>query len=253
MKTPYIQQLQLIHEKVSNDNWEDHAIEIEAHKRYLLSFQPGPSFYWILNIKESRFEMVSPEVKNVLGYDADDFDFPLMFDLIHEEDKAHILNFEVAIADFFRPMHYRERFNYKLQYDFRVLHAKGHYVRILNQMIVIGYNKASNTILTFGVNANITHLKKDNRPMLSFVALDDGPSFFDVVVKSVYKPSKGILSPREKQVLKLMLEGLISKEISCRLNISKYTVDSHRKHLLEKTNSKSVSEMIKKSIVNGWI
>ncbi len=249
-----LNQLQRIHDRVSKEQvWEDYAAEIEGHKQYLLSFQPGPSFYWILNVKEARLEMVSQDVKKVLGYDAETFDFPLMFELVHEEDKVHILNFEAAISKLFNTLHYRERFNYKLQYDYRILHANGKYIRILNQMIVLSYDTATQTILTFGVNADISHLKKDLKPVLSFVHLHDGPSWYDVDVKDIYKAEKSFFSPREKEVLRLMLEGHISKEICEKLNISKHTVDSHRKHLLEKTQSRSLPEMVKKAIVNGWI
>jgi len=249
-----INQLQLIHDRVSNEQqWEDYAAEVEVHKQYLLNFQPGPSFYWILNVKEARLEMVSTEVQKVLGYNPDDFDFPLMFDLIHDEDKIHILNFEAAISNFFNEMHYRERFNYKLQYDYRIKHADGNYVRILNQMIVLSYDTTTQTILTFGINADITHLKKDIKPVLSFVHLHDGPAYYNVDVKEVFKVSKAFFSGREKEVLNLMLEGNVSKEISEKLNISKHTVDTHRKHLLEKTASKSIPEMVKKALINGWI
>lgn len=254
MKKQPINQLQLIHDRISNEQvWEDYAAEVEVHKKYLLNFQPGPSFYWILNVKQARLEMISPEVEKVLGYNPENFDFPLMFDLVHDEDKIHILNFEAAISDFFNGMHYRERFNYKLQYDYRIKHADGFYIRILNQMIVLSYNTNTQTILTFGVNADITHLKKDIKPVLSFVHLYDGPAYYNVDVKEVFKPSKSFLSGREKQVLNLMLEGKLSKEISEELHISKHTVDTHRKHLLEKTNAKSIPEMVKMAIVNGWI
>ena len=53
------------------------------------------------------------------------------------------------------------------------------------------------------------------------------------------------LSEREIEVLKLITEELSSQEIGDKLFISKRTVDSHRKNLLQKTNTKTVVGLIK--------
>lgn len=44
-----------------------------------------------------------------------------------------------------------------------------------------------------------------------------------------------------------------SAEISEQLNISRYTVDVHRKNILKKTNAKSTYEIIQKAYSNGWL
>lgn len=53
------------------------------------------------------------------------------------------------------------------------------------------------------------------------------------------------LTPREMDVLKLILQEYTSKEIAAKLFISKQTVDSHRIRIMEKTASKSVVGLIK--------
>lgn len=49
------------------------------------------------------------------------------------------------------------------------------------------------------------------------------------------------LSDREREVLVLVAQGLSSKEIADRLNISIHTVNSHRKNITRKTDIKSVA------------
>jgi DNA-binding NarL/FixJ family response regulator len=44
------------------------------------------------------------------------------------------------------------------------------------------------------------------------------------------------LTRREKEVLKLLSEGMTSNEIACKLYLSNYTVDTHRKNMLQKFN-----------------
>ena len=56
------------------------------------------------------------------------------------------------------------------------------------------------------------------------------------------------LTPREIQILKLISEGLTSSEIAERLFVGKRTIDSHRTHLIQKLNLKSLPDLIKYSI-----
>ena len=61
------------------------------------------------------------------------------------------------------------------------------------------------------------------------------------------------LSGREKEVLKLMMQGKTSKEIGETLFISKNTVDTHRRNILEKTESSNSTELISKALEKGWV
>jgi two-component system response regulator NreC len=57
-----------------------------------------------------------------------------------------------------------------------------------------------------------------------------------------------LITPREEEILKLISEGLTSSEIAERLYVSKRTIDTHRTHLMQKLNLKSLPELIKYSI-----
>ena len=52
------------------------------------------------------------------------------------------------------------------------------------------------------------------------------------------------LSEREMEILQLLVECKTSQEIAEVLFISKNTVDTHRRHILEKTGAKSTQELI---------
>jgi len=52
--------------------------------------------------------------------------------------------------------------------------------------------------------------------------------------RPVKVPSEGVLSPREHQIMQLVIEGLTSKQISRRLGITDLTVRKHRENLLRK-------------------
>lgn len=59
------------------------------------------------------------------------------------------------------------------------------------------------------------------------------------------KPCLDQLSAREKEILKYLVEGKTSQEISKILYLSKNTIDTHRRNILEKTGLKSTYELIR--------
>ncbi|WP_281698826.1 helix-turn-helix transcriptional regulator [Hallella colorans] len=61
------------------------------------------------------------------------------------------------------------------------------------------------------------------------------------------------LTAREKEVLVLIVEGNINKEIADRLNIGLTTVISHRKNIMEKLGAKSVSALTIYAVMNGYV
>jgi len=61
------------------------------------------------------------------------------------------------------------------------------------------------------------------------------------------------LSGREREVLLLIAEGKTNKEIATRLNLSVYTVDSHRGKIMEKLNLHSAGELVRFAIKNGLV
>ncbi len=62
-----------------------------------------------------------------------------------------------------------------------------------------------------------------------------------------------ILTPREVEVLALVAQGLINKEIADSLNISLTTVITHRKNIIEKLGIKSVSALTIYAVMNGYV
>ncbi|MBQ6880289.1 MAG: helix-turn-helix transcriptional regulator [Bacteroidales bacterium] len=61
------------------------------------------------------------------------------------------------------------------------------------------------------------------------------------------------LSPREKEVLKLMVKGLINKEIAETLGISMTTVIFHRNNICEKLQTRSLGRLTIFAVLSGII
>jgi DNA-binding NarL/FixJ family response regulator len=59
------------------------------------------------------------------------------------------------------------------------------------------------------------------------------------------------LSPREREVVQLLAEGLGTKQIAARLHLSAKTVETHRSRIMAKLNIRSVAELTKYAIRSG--
>src|SRR5271157_1107674 len=62
-----------------------------------------------------------------------------------------------------------------------------------------------------------------------------------------------LLTSREREVLQMLAEGKTNKEIAVTLNLSVYTVDAHRGHIMEKLNLHSINELVRFAVRNGLI
>lgn len=61
------------------------------------------------------------------------------------------------------------------------------------------------------------------------------------------------VTKREVEVIQLLSQGFGSKEIALTLGVSYNTVETHRKHLLEKFEARNVAELIKKASKVFWL
>ncbi len=59
------------------------------------------------------------------------------------------------------------------------------------------------------------------------------------------------LTPRERQVLRLIGAGKTTKEIADELRVSARTIDTHRSHIAMKADTKSLAELMQMAILFG--
>lgn len=97
-------------------------------------------------------------------------------------------------------------------------------------------------------------------------AVHEGRSFLSPKVSRILQDdhmrqleSKGVddsfdlLTDREREIFQLVAEGRTNKEIASLLNISPYTIDTHRTHILQKLNLHSAPELILYAVRKGII
>jgi len=231
----------------------DFSFELEIHHKLLNIFHIGDFYYYIFNCSTAKMELVSDSVRKVLGYYTGDFTVENIMAVMHPEDLPYFLTFERKVTEFFTALPAEKVMKYKVSYDFRLKRANGHYVRLLHQVAPIQTDQNGAVLRVLAVHTDITKMKKENGSTLSFIGLDGEPSYYDVEIGRVVQENKGaLLTRREKEILKHLLDGKTSKQIADLLFITKLTVDRHRKNMLKKTNSSSTSQLMIKSIQESW-
>lgn len=65
--------------------------------------------------------------------------------------------------------------------------------------------------------------------------------------------NRKILSDREIEVMSLIVQGYINKEIADKLNIGLATVITHRKNIMDKLGMKSVSALTIYAVMHGYV
>jgi len=87
-------------------------------------------------------------------------------------------------------------------------------------------------------------------PSVSKVLLDD---YVRKLKRSRTDDAYDLLTPREREVLQLIAEGKSNKDIANLLNLSVYTVESHRSNLMDKLNIRGLPELILYAVRKGII
>lgn len=97
-------------------------------------------------------------------------------------------------------------------------------------------------------------------------AVSEGKSYFSPAVGKVLledymrklqrtgaEDSYDLLSPREREILQLVAEGKSNKDVANLLNLSPYTVETHRANIMQKLNLRGVPELILYAVRKGII
>ncbi len=90
----------------------------------------------------------------------------------------------------------------------------------------------------------------------TFVTADMAKAFFDQFVAGggrLAATRSAALSPRERQVLGLIVEGLPNKDMAVRLSLSVRTVEKHRQRVMRKFGVRRATELVKVAAERGWI
>ena len=158
--------------------------------------------------------------------------------LVHPDDLEVVRRIDKKVWEFLDTLPEEEKLAYKYIYELRIL-EKGKYIRMIYQtrllafeddnflamgMIDLAPEQSANTSVRFQIKNCLTD---------------------EIVPFAIESATDALLTPREREILALAKEGMFSKEISEKLNISIHTVNRHRQNIIEKLQVDNIIEAIR--------
>ncbi|CAG5012985.1 hypothetical protein DYBT9275_05306 [Dyadobacter sp. CECT 9275] len=204
---------------------------------------------FLIDYKTMSYPFMDDNVRQVLGHPKEAYvEGGLEFSL-HQNQNFSLLNKEI-FAD--RNKYLSEVSNDKLPYirfsmGFGYRDERGSIRKILQRNTITELTTDNFPKGIFGFCWNITDEDSNPKIFHSIEILDRDTREWTTILHKNFFPGidpEELLGKREIEILKWMSDGLIAKEIAEKLYLSKYTVDTHRKNMLHKTNSKNIAELI---------
>jgi DNA-binding NarL/FixJ family response regulator len=100
--------------------------------------------------------------------------------------------------------------------------------------------------------AAIQKIRQNSRYISPLLTEDLTDDLFEIHHRQQLASQVEPLTTREREILKLIAEGILNKEIAELLAISVRTVENHRAHIMGKLNIKSTADLIKYAIRKGY-
>jgi DNA-binding NarL/FixJ family response regulator len=112
-----------------------------------------------------------------------------------------------------------------------------------------------------GIDGYILKSDENQEILNAIVAVEKGNFYFSKGLRSLLaensivkiKKEEIYLTPREKEVLSLILNEKTTKEIAATLFLSEKTIENYRANLLLKFNVKFLAGLVKKAILEGYV
>ncbi|NNC84095.1 MAG: helix-turn-helix transcriptional regulator [Flavobacteriales bacterium] len=182
------------------------------------------------------------------GHDSGTFDLDSFYWNVHPEDLAEVISTDIQLITWLNRARNGSIKRTLLTAQFRFADRSGTYHIINRNSFIIKQDDAGRAACVFHFFVDVTDTEQFGRVRYRFQHPGQRKR------RSRTKTQIGvILTKREEEVLRLIVKGYSSEEISKRLYISKETVYRHRKNMIKKTNVKSTKNLAMKAISENWV
>ena len=223
---------------VDYDLWNEKRISVQEFS------QINQSCIFTVDVFKERYDFASDSFAHLFGYNSAWIktirqQSDLLEERIHPDDRMQLTEYQIEHGQFIYSLPPEERNDYRQIFQFRMLNARQQYVNVSSRQQVIETDRNGKAWIIMGVMDILPDQTPIERIKRTVVNRKTGEIFPSCAV-----PPGKQLSNREKEILRLIRQGLLSKEIACLLRISIYTVNNHRKNILSKLNANNVMEAI---------
>jgi len=142
---------------------------------------------------------------------------------------------------------------YRFAFNHRYIHKDGSSSQFLHEGTISFSDETCLPVLNLKIFTEIGDIKSDDTIVLTIFRYSHDDGYKKVFTKVYGETTKGQLSHREREIVKLSFDGLSSKMIANKLNISIHTVKNHKRNSMEKTLTHNIAELISLCIRSRWL
>lgn len=232
---------------VDYDFWNERRASIEEFS------QMSHSCIFTVDVFKERYDFASDNFAHIFGYNPVWIKTirkqgDLLEERIHPDDRAQLIECQIEHGQFIYSLPPEERNDYQQVFQMRMLNARQQYVNVISRHQVIQKDKNGKAWIIMGVMDLAPDQTPAKRIKRTVINRKTGEILQPVVLLAEQQ-----LTKREKEILTLIRQGFLSKEIAYKLNLSIYTVNNHRKNILAKLNAGNVIEAINKAESSGLL
>jgi DNA-binding NarL/FixJ family response regulator len=237
---------EIMNEQVFDETQLDTSL-LQKHKQFAENMaKVGNSGITIFDLHRKEHVFTSYNFTDLFGYE------PALLEKggndyfnskVHPDDFILLLKNGINAFRYFFSVEKEKRMQLKAINEYRIQNAAGKYIRVIEQHQALELDAKGNVWLSLGV-IDISPNQEDYKGIRSSIVNYKTGEI--VLIKEEKDASSPIeLSEREIQILSLIKDGMLSKEISVKLLISVHTVNTHRQRILQKLKANNSMEAVK--------
>ena len=198
-------------------------------------------FFFVVDMARLKFEFTSLRSKEMLGIEPEELTTYHLKEATHPDDLARQGLAQAQLIKITHELFVLKKGDMLMSSTFRLRNITGSYSNRLIQAYFFYGAKPTEAVYLLDIQTDIGWFKKMKNGHHYY--LGDDIKFFRFPDSALLMHGP-VFSDREFEIIKLIHSGLSSEQIGKKLFLSKYTIDTHRRNILEKTGKTHISELI---------
>ncbi len=201
----------------------------------------------IYDAQQGKHIYTSGKFYEIFGYEiphGNEFSNEAFDEKVHPLDLPELGKNGNKAFEFILSVPHPLRTNYKIVNEYRISSKPGIYIRVIEQHQILQLDCDGNVALSLGVIDISPNQSKPDGVKSQILNFATGEL---VQIPSQNNNEMVKITRREKEILEMIRDGLLSKEISGLLAISIHTVNTHRQNILEKLGADNAIEALQKA------
>ena len=198
-------------------------------------------FLAVFDMLHMKTLFVSQGCMQMLGVEPDDLTSYHLKEATHPDD---LQRSELALVKLFKAAHelfVANKGEMVISSNFRLRSPGGNYLNNLIQCYLFFSHVPVETVYMIHINTDISWFKKINQGYHYYAGNE--LSYFRYPDEELLRLGS-VFTHREFEIIRLIQKGFESEQIAEKLFLSKHTVNTHRKNILNKTGKAHISELI---------